>query len=339
MPKSVASYTHLTCDERVILGFQRMDGWSLAEIAESGGRHKGTISRELRRNGERDADGALLYAGRQGDVDARWRRRSAPRKARMGHAPLAAYVRAKLAERWSPQQVSGRLKIDHPDDPAMRISHQCIYQWIARDRAGGGSAYEHLRQASRARRKRYGSASAAGRIEGRVGIEHRPPEVQLKARVGDWESDSIVGTHTRGPKLATHVERRTRYLVAAKLPDGTADSFNRGTIRAFSNVPSTIRLTMTTDNGREFAKFKGIEAGLGLRVYFANPYSSWERGLNENTNGLLRQFFPKRTDLATVTTAAVANAVRSLNNRPRKCLDYRTPAEELKLLAGVALQV
>ena len=211
----------------------------------------------------------------------------------------------------------------------MRISHECIYQWIERDRASGGPYHKHLRQSNRKRRKRYGSASCAGRIEGREGIEQRPPEVELKARVGDGESDSVSGTHTRGPKLATHVERASRYLVAAKLPDGTADSFNRTTIRAFKDIPSKLLLTMTTDNGREFAKFKGIEKSLGLSVYFANPYHSWERGLNENTNGLLRQFFPKQTDFGNVTPRAIARVVRSLNNRPRKCLAYRTPAEVL----------
>jgi len=338
MPK-IASYTHLTCDERVILGFQRADNWSLGEMAESGGRNKGTLSREFRRNGERDNTGELHYEGRQGHVDAEWRRKEAARKTKMDHAPLAEYVKAKLLARWSPEQISGRLKIDHPEDPKMRVSHECVYQWIERDRAKGGLFHTHLRQSNRKRRKRYGSSSKVGLIEGRVGIEHRPSEVELKARVGDWESDSVGGTHTRGPKLATHVERRTRYLVAAKLPDGKADSFNRRTIRAFKDLPSKILLTMTTDNGREFAKFKDIEKGLGLSVYFAHPYSSWERGLNENTNGLLRQFFPKRTNFSDVTPRAIAKAVRNLNNRPRKCLDYRTPSEELASLAGVALQV
>jgi IS30 family transposase len=316
-----------------------MDHWSLSEIAESIGRHKGTVSRELRRNGKRDPDGTLHYEGYQGHVDSEWRRKEAPRKSRMDHAPLAEYVKAKLDMQWSPQQISERLKLDHPEDRLMRVSHECIYQWIKRDKASGGIYYKHLRQSCRKRRKRYGSSSNVGKIEGRIGIEHRPPEVELKERVGDWESDSIVGTHTRGPKLATHVERRTRFLVAAKLPDGTADTFNRKTIGAFKHLPSKLLQTMTTDNGREFAKFKDIEKGLGVNVYFANPYHSWERGLNENTNGLLRQYFPKQTDFANVSPGAIAAAVRSLNNRPRKCLAYRTPAEELASLAGVALQV
>jgi IS30 family transposase len=336
---TTASYTHLTRDERAILGFQRMDHWSLSEIAESSGRHKGTISRELRRNGEQDTADELHYDGYSGHVKAHWRRKETPRQTRMNHAPLATYVKAKLAEQWSPQQISGRLKADHPQDPAMRISHASLYTWIERDKASGGIYYTYLRQSCRKRRKRYGSASKAGRIEGRVGIEQRPPEVELKARVGDWESDSIVGTHTRGPKLATHVERRTRYLVAAKLSDGTADSFNAAASRAFKGFPSELLLTMTTDNGREFAKFKAMEKSLGLSVFFANPYHSWERGLNENTNGLLRQYFPKQTDFAKVTPGAIARAVASLNNRPRKCLNYRTPAEELVSLTGVALQV
>ena len=334
------SYTQLTYEERVILGFQRSDHWSLSEIAEHAGRHKGTISRELRRNGEQSVrgDGEWAYLGHWSHNTALWRRKQAKRRSKMDHAPLTKYVIDKLAVQWSPQQISERLKLDYPDDPMMRISHTCIYQWIERDRQAGRNHHKHLRQSSRKRRKCYGSASTAGRIIGRVGIESRPPEVERKERVGDWESDSIVGTHTRGAKLATHVERRTRYLVAAKLPDGTAEQYNRQTIRAFKEIPPQILLTMTTDNGREFARFKDLEAGLGLSVYFARPYHSWERGLNENTNGLLRQYFPKQTDFDTVTAKEIANAVESLNNRPRKCLDYRTPCETLASLTGVALQ-
>ena len=260
----------------------------------------------------------------------------------MAHAPLARYVKEKLAEEWSPQQISQKLKLDYPGERAMQISHPCIYDWVDADRRYGGIYYKHLRQSNRKRRRRYGSSWKTGQIKDRVGIEHRPVQVDQKQRVGDWESDTIVGTHVRGPRLATHVERKTRYVKIVRLPDGRAASFNRGTRRALARISAAARLTMTTDNGKEFARFKELEKSLGLRVYFAHPYTSWERGLNENTNGLIRQYFPKKTDFRKISHHAVAEVERKLNNRPRKCLGYRTPAEVLAMSLscppGVALQ-
>ena len=224
----------------------------------------------------------------------------------------------------------------------MRISHQCIYEWVRHDRDSGGLCYKDLRQSSRKRRKRYGSSLKTGQIKDRVGIEHRPPEVDLKQRIGDWEGDTIVGTHLRGPKLATLVERKTRYVKIALIKDARAKSFNHGTRRVMARIAPAARLTLTTDNGKEFALFKELETSLGLKVYFAHPYTSWERGLNENTNGLIRQYFPKKTDFSKVSHQAVAEVERKLNNRPRKCLGYRTPEEVLAMSlscpAGVALQ-
>jgi transposase, IS30 family len=333
------SYIHLTGRDRFVLGHQRLAGWSLSKISASIQRPKGTISRELRRNRIQAWDG---YDGYFAEAAAA-RRHAAPRgSVKMAHAPLAEYVKQKLAEQWSPQQISGRLKLHYPTDVKMRISHECIYEWIRRDRAAGGLWYKHLRQSSRKRRRRYGSSSKTGQIKDRVGIEHRPVEVEQKQRIGDWESDTLVGTHTRGPRLATHVERRSRYVKIVRLPDGRADSFNRGTRRALASIHAAARITMTTDNGKEFAKFKQLEKALGLTVYFAHPYTSWERGLNENTNGLVRQYFPKKTDFNKVSHHAVAQVERKLNNRPRKCLGYRTPEEVLAMPlscpAGVALQ-
>jgi IS30 family transposase len=333
------SYTHLTDQDRYVLGHQHMADFSLSKISKSIGRPKGTISRELRRNlspfGVYDSYWAGEEAGR--------RRRRARGSTKMKHEPLAKYVKEKLVEEWSPQQISQRLELDYPDEAKMRISHECIYQWIALDKTAGGEHHKHLRQSSRKRRRRYGSRSKTGQIKDRVGIEHRPAVVADKQRVGDWESDTIVGTHTRGPKLATHVERKTRYVKIARLPDGRAASFNRGTRRVLSKMSAAIRLTMTTDNGKEFAHFKDLEKSLGLSVYFAHPYTSWERGLNENTNGLIRQYFPKGTDFSKVSHRAVAEVERKLNNRPRKCLGYRTPEEVLAMSlscpAGVALQI
>jgi IS30 family transposase len=317
-----------------------MFGFSLSEMARLSGRSKGTLSREVRRNKHEQLGHYDSYsAGRI----ARRRRSASRGPLKMKHQPLAQYVKRGLGQQWSPQQISERLKLDHPDDLKMRISHQCVYQWIKLDRESGGICYKDLRQSNRKRRRKYGSSARTGQIKDRVGIEHRPAEVDSRQRVGDWESDTIVGTHTRGPKLATHVERKTRYVKIARLSDGRAMSFNKGTRRALAKICTAARLTMTTDNGKEFALFKELEASLGLKVYFAHPYTSWERGLNENTNGLIRQYFPKQTDFAKVSHQAVAKVEWKLNNRPRKCLGYRTPEEVLAMSlscpAGVALQI
>jgi IS30 family transposase len=334
------SYTHLTERERYVLGHQHMAGWSLSKMSLWSGRSRGTLSRELRRN---ECPYYESYDSYSAGGIARRRRVESRGPVKMKHAPLADYVKRGLGRQWSPQQISGRLKLDHPLDAKMRISHQCIYQWVRLDRESGGIHCKDLRQSCRKRRKRYGSSAKTGQIKDRVGIEQRPVEVNLKQRVGDWESDTIVGTHTRGPKLATHVERKTRYVKIARLSDGRARSFNKGTRRALGKICTAARLTMTTDNGKEFALFKELERSLGLKVYFAHPYTSWERGLNENTNGLIRQYFPKKTDFANVSHQAVAEVEWKLNNRPRKCLGYRTPEEVLAMSlscpAGVALQI
>jgi IS30 family transposase len=342
------SYTHLTERERYVLGHQHMAGWSFSKMSQWSGRSKGTLSREVRRNQHEYYECYDSYSA--GGIASR-RRSESRGPVKMNYAPLAEYVKRGLGLQWSPQQISERLKLDYPQDTRMRISHPCIYQWIRRDRESGGIYYKDLRQSSRKRRKRYGSSLKTGQIKDRVGIEQRPVEVNLKQRVGDWESDTIVGTYTRGPKLATHVERKTRYVKIARLNDGRARSFNKGTRRVLAKICTAARLTMTTtrlsssksDNGKEFALFKELEKGLSLKVYFAHPYTSWERGLNENTNGLIRQYFPKRTDFAKVSHHAVAKVEWKLNNRPRKCLGYRTPEEVLAMSlscpAGVALQI
>lgn len=259
-------------------------------------------------------------------------------------SPLTDYVRTGLYQRWSPQQIAQRLKFDHPRNPSMRISHEAIYQWVYADPA---LWHEQLRYRHR-RRKPHRPAGAAkpGQIVGRIGIEERPAVVERRQRLGDWESDTLLGATGRGG-LATHVERRTRLLLAVKLDDRGATHFARRSLGAFHAAGLTSQAvpksrccrTLTADNGKEFADFKLLEKGLGLRVYFARPYASWERGTCENTNGLLRDYFPKGTDFTTVSKRQVARAVRSINNRPRKCLGYRTPAEVFSRLAGVALRI
>jgi len=319
---------HFTLEHREVLAQRTCRGEHPDQIAAALGCHRSTVYREWRRNGQ---DGDYFPARAQAATEARRQVSKAPWK--MNHPPLAAYVQAKLSLYWSPQQISGRLKVDFPDEPAMRISHQAIYEWIAARKAAGGCWHTYLRQGRRRRRKRYGTCENRGRIVGRVGIESRPAEVAAKSRLGDWESDTIAGSGSPAC-LASHVERLSQYTVLAKLHDGKAASLNDGTVRAFARHGNLPLLTTTADNGKEFAAHAELTAKLGLDVYFARPYHAWERGLNENTNGLVRQFFPKGLDLAAVTDGQVRRVERLLNTRPRKTLGYRTPLEMLLELSS-----
>lgn len=320
-------WKHLTLDQREVLAQMICRGEHPKDIAAAIGCHRGTVYREMRRN--RAEGGDYFPARAQAAADRR--RRQSKSAWKMEHPPLAAYVQDKLQQRWSPEQIAGRLKVDYaqePSDgePAMRISHQGIYDWIAARKARGGSWQSCLRQGHRKRRKRYGTAEKRGRIVGRVGIEQRPAEVASRSRAGDWESDTIAGSGSTAC-LASHVERTSRFTVLAKLPDARAARLNAGTIRAFRRHGPLPLRTMTADNGKEFAAHADLTAALGLAVYFARPYHAWERGLNENTNGLVRQFFPKGMDLAAVTDGQVRRVEHLLHTRPRKCLGYRTPRE------------
>lgn len=325
-------YHHLTPNERYLIGHMHSFGRSIRQIARELKRSPGTVSRELARN-RMPFYGS--YHGSDAQRRAQRRRSSIHRPGLMDHGPLRHYVATRLRWRWSPMQIACRLPIDYPDQMAMRISHEAIYQWIYQQRKQGSDMYQCLRTGRASRRKHLKNKGFRGRIPGRVGIEHRPGIVEDRQRFGDWESDTMQGSKGAGG-LVTHVERRSRYLVAGLARDGQAKTFNQTTIHLFGSVSKQLRHTMTADNGREFTQFKTLERKLGVKVYFANPYSAWERGTNENTNGLLRQFFPKGMSFDRVTREQVAKVVSLLNNRPRKCLGYRTPKEVLP--RGVALQ-
>jgi len=315
-------YRHFNIDEREIILKMQSSGKSFSDIAEELDRHKGTISRELARNKSSTGEYKPHLAQRY----YRRRRSDSKEPYRLQDKRLAKYVRKKLKQYWSPEQISGRLKVDYAKNQQMRISPVTIYSWIEADKKQGGKLYQYLRQGKRQRRKRYGSSERRGQIPDRRIIDERPKVVDKRSRIGDWESDSVVGK-SGGSYIATHVERKSRYLVAAKLKDKSAESMNQATIRAFGKIEPSKMKTMTFDNGKEFAGFKELEDALEMKTYFAKPYHSWERGTNENTNGLIRQFFPKRTDFAEITKPELDKKVELLNNRPRKCLRYRTPAE------------
>src|SRR5215210_845804 len=219
----------------------------------------------------------------------------------------------------------------------MRMSHEGICRWIYADARSGGSLYQCLRWQHRRRRKQRRYGSLRGLIPGRVSIRERPAVVHRRSRFGDWEGDTIYGRNTRDC-LLTQVERKSRYLVAGKINDRRASTVALRHIEHFSVMPMSWRRTLTVDNGSEFAAFSQVEQYSGVRVFFADPYCAWQRGTNENTNGLLRRYFPKGTDFSDVSPEQLAAVVETLNNRPRKCLDYRTPVEVVQRALRGALR-
>jgi IS30 family transposase len=318
-------YRHLTIDERESILKMRSEQKNMTHIAELLGRNKGTISRELSRNLS-STDEYKPHLAQRYYSKRRTESKQPYRLEQNGR--LRRHVRKKLKLCWSPEQIAGRLKIDRPDTPKMRISPLTVYSWMRRDKADGGDLYTYLRQGHRKRRKKSGSDDKRGHIPDRRPISERPDVVDTRDRFGDWEGDSVVGK-SHGSFIATHVERKSRYLLSGKMKDKSADSMNETTRRLFRKIPKSKRQTMTVDNGKEFAGFKEMEKTVGLCCYFADPYSSYQRGTNENTNGLLRQFFPKGTDFKKVSDVELDKAVALINNRPRKCLNYRTPNEVL----------
>ncbi|MBU4289292.1 MAG: IS30 family transposase [Proteobacteria bacterium] len=222
--------------------------------------------------------------------------------------------------------MTGRLIVDYPNNELMRVSHETIYLWIYSDAINGGNLHTHLRRFHKKRRKQRHYGSCRGLIPGRVSISERPEAVETRERFGDWEGDTVEGAKGSGG-IASHVERKSRYLIATKLSDKTANTMTNASIKAFQRIPKKIRKTLTLDNGKEFSQFKQLEKKTGLCVYFADPYSSWQRGSNENTNGLIRQYFPKGTNFRDITSKDLAFVVKKLNHRPRKCLNYQTPHE------------
>ena len=316
------SYTHLTSNDRYVIYHLIVYGLGYREIARRLGKHHTTISREVKRNWK--------YQGRYWHMVAQKEAESkkciARHTRKQSHKKLYNHVIHRIRNDWSPEEIVGRLVLEYPDDKDMRLSVECIYQWIFKDAQQGGHLYQHLRRHHKKRRKQRQYGSVRGLFPDRVGITHRPAIVEDRSRIGDWEGDTVEGGKG-GQHIATHVDRKSRYLIAEKLDDKKATTMSVATIKAFYKIPLRCRKTLTIDNGKEFAKFKEIEKKTGLDIYFSDPYSPWQRGTNENTNGLLRQYFPKGRNLTLIDDQRLATAVKKLNNRPRKCLNYQTPHE------------
>ena len=307
-------YIQLTQEERYHISVLCKEGFSKTETARKVNRHISTISRELNRN-----TGKRGYRPKQAQEKALIRRHTS-RKAIRFTDKVRQLVDKKISEQYSPDQISGKLKMS-----GIHISHEWIYQYLLYDKRNGGQLYKNLRQSHRKRKKRYGSHERRGQIPNRVSIDKRPEVVDTRRRIGDWEADTIIGRNHKGA-MVTLVERKSKYTLIRKINRKTSLLLN-GAVSELTKGIKERFITMTVDNGSEFAGHEKITSKLGVDVYFAHPYHSWERGLSENTNGLIRQYFPKKTDFREVSDKEVLLVQHRLNNRPRKTLGYLTPNE------------
>lgn len=316
------TYTQLTQEQRYQIYALKKMSHSQSAIARTIGVHRSTISRELRRN-----TGQRSYRPKQAQQFAIARR--AKSRPRITQASWSL-IEQKLQLEWSPEQIAGWLKKKQVE----QISHEWIYQYILHNKQQGGTLYKSLR-CQKKRRKRYGSYDRRGQLVNRTSIDDRPIIVDERSRIGDLEIDTVIGKGHKGA-LVTIVDRYSRYVFIKRVANKQAEGVCAATIELLKPVADSLH-TITADNGKEFAQHQKFSTHLGVNVYFAHPYSSWERGTNENTNGLIRQYFPKATDFTQIKDEAVTHVMNRLNNRPRKTLGYRTPHEVFYESLTVAL--
>lgn len=309
------NYKQLTQEERYQISALKKAGMNQKEIAEDLKRSPSSISRELRRN-----KGLRGYRPKQANIFAEQRRNSALKAIKITNK-VKGWIEKLLHADFSPEQVVGRLNLEGK----IKLHHETVYQYIYKDKANGGLLYKQLTRACKKYKKRYGSNDRRGQLVNRISIDERPEVVDLKTRIGDWEGDTVIG---KGRKNAfvTMVERKSLYTVVKRIKSKHADITADALIESMMPFVDMV-LTITLDNGKEFAQHERIGESLDADVYFAHPYSSWERGINENTNGLLRRFFPKGTDFMALSEEEIQAAVDKLNHRPRKTRGYKTPYE------------
>jgi IS30 family transposase len=315
--------------ERVQIQMRCETGESIRRIARAIERSGSTVWRELARNGGREGYRALRAEAR---AQERARR---PKLCKLDGCPgLWAEVRARLGRRWSPEQIAATLKLEYPDDPGMQISHESIYRALyVQSRGALRRELTDLLRTRRSTRKRQGRAELRGRLVGMVPIASRPPEADDRRVPGHWEGDLILGA--RGDSaVVTLVERHTRYVLLAPLEDRTTDHVIAVLQERIRQLPAHLKRSLTWDQGSELAAHARFTEQTGVPVYFCDPHSPWQRGSNENTNGLLRQYMPKGTDLSVHDQAVLDAIAAELNGRPRKTLGWDNPAERMAVLLG-----
>jgi len=313
------SYKHFSILERAELYALRVTAQlSMSAIGARMNRSKSTISRELKRNTD---ERYKIYLPDTAQEKMKGRREKSKGRFRKIENTTIEEIKERLEQHHSPEQIAGRMK----QEGKASASYETIYMMIYGNHQEMGIYKQYLRQKQKKRRRK-GVKQKRGGIPNRVGIENRPKIAEMKTEIGHWESDTVIGRNHSGI-VVTHVDKASKYLVAGLAENKTMEEINRVTIKLFEEVKPAYRKTMTFDNGREFCGHEKLSGSLDLDCFFANPYHSWERGLNEHTNGLIREFYPKNTDFKTVKEEDFQKVVNLINHRPRKSLDYRTPYE------------
>jgi IS30 family transposase len=317
------SYTHLTSPRRGQIEVLRRAGWTYTAIAAEVGCHRTTISREIARNSTSSG-----YRGDKAHERYVERRKACRPKSRLAYEPLREYAIEKIAvERWSPEQVAGRVKVDFPGNPLMRVCHETLYKSIYTGRHFLDFLIDSLAQARKKRRKRgQGKTRRGPSITGRVPISERPAAVEQREELGHWEGDLIV-SRRQDSFLITLVERASRLVQAVKVLTRKSSEVCQAIVEALLDFPTSWIKTITFDNGTEFSAHASIQKLLGAHIYFADPYCAYQRGSNENVNGLIRRYLPKGKSFKELSDDDLNAIINALNNRPRKCLGFRTPLE------------
>ena len=313
----------LSLGEREEISRGLASGESFRAIARALKRAVSSVSQEVSRHG-----GRLYYRAAEADAQA-WQSARRPKRCVLArNRVLQRIVAFKLQQDWSPQQIAGWLKEQYPDNPEMWVSHETIYRSLFVQARGAlkKELLSHLRSKRRMRRSRHATDRGAGRgeIVDAISIRERPAEVEDRAVPGHWEGDLVEGS--RGTYIATLVERRSRFVVLVRIPQKTSEAVVGALIKAVRKLPAALRRSLTWDRGHELANHAQFTVATDVQVYFCDPSSPWQRGSNENTNGLLRQYYPKGTDLSAVTQAQLDGVARKLNTRPRQTLNWKTPA-------------
>lgn len=323
------NYKRITYEDRMVIELRLSDGWSQKEIAAELGRDKGTISRELTR-GSTLIEGQYYYSAAAAHQRASERAQKSHRKPLLiEQYDLLNLVKSKLRKRWSPQKISTWLK----QEKDMAVSHETIYQYIYVQAKGElkKELIALLRQHKPKRQKRDGQIDKRGIIPDMISIEQRPAEVADRSVPGHWEGDLIIGKDHKSA-LGTLVERSTRYLLLVHLEGKDAESVRKAFVKKLRSMPRDLKRSLTYDRGKEMAQHKEFTISTKMQVYFCHPNSPWQRGTNENTNGLVRDFFPKGTDFTKVSKQEVSKIQRWINERPRETLGFKTPIEAIKEL-------
>jgi IS30 family transposase len=309
-------YKQLTLEKRYHISALIKAGLNQKEIALEIGVHPSTISRELRRN----RDKIRGYSAEIAQVISTKKHKEKNKKFSLTK-PIEKYIRSKLKQDWSPEQIAGRMKLDI----GMSVVHETIYRYIYTNKKNGGKLYKYLRHKNKKYHCRSNNYKARGTIIDRVMIDKRPKIVEKKNRIGDLEIDTVIGKDHKGA-LVTVVDRKSKFVLIKNVPSKEASIVTKALIEMIQPIKA-IAKTITSDNGKEFAYHKQVSAALDTDFYFANPYHSWERGLNEHTNGLIRQYLPKKSKFLNVSKDEIIMIQNRLNHRPRKALNYKTPYE------------